>query len=196
VAKRGRATWLDPHDLPAEVKRGVSERDEERCSYRSADGEAMRDQGVARVPPCRSVRQGRPPTVENCALFCRNHNQYAADVDYGRAFMERMRAKGRGAREDRAGLGGRLAQGGRLAPASRSRRCGCARRWDASRAGPAAVRARELELDREDVAVGAGADEGAAPVGVGEQVELALEAVPGPGQKSTARSSPAADRMR
>jgi hypothetical protein len=93
------ATWLDPHDLPAEVKRGVSERDEERCSYRSAKGKRCGTRAWLEFHYLDPYAKGGPPTVENCALFCHNHNQYAADVDYGRAFMECMRRKGRGARE-------------------------------------------------------------------------------------------------
>jgi hypothetical protein len=94
-----RCTWLDLHDLPAEVKRGVAERDEERCSYRSAKGKRCGTRAWLEFHYVDPYAKGGPPTVENCALFCNNHNQYAADVDYGRAFMERMRRKGRGARE-------------------------------------------------------------------------------------------------
>jgi len=34
---------------------------------------------------------GGPPTPENIELRCASHNQYQADLDFGRAFMDARR---------------------------------------------------------------------------------------------------------
>jgi 5-methylcytosine-specific restriction endonuclease McrA len=82
---------------PAALRREVSTRDQERCSYVSPKGKACRATAWLEFHHLIAAARGGPMTVENCALYCNTHNQYAADRDYGLAFMERMRARGRGA---------------------------------------------------------------------------------------------------
>jgi hypothetical protein len=83
---------------PAALRREVSARDEECCSYTAPDGKRCRATAWLEFHHLLAAAKGGPMTVENCSLFCKAHNQYAADVDYGRGFMERMRHRGRPAR--------------------------------------------------------------------------------------------------
>ena len=84
------ATVASRH-IPDAIKRAVYERDEGCCAFvdergrrcRSTDGITFEhDEGFART---------RSHDIEHIRLYCRAHNQHAADKLYGRAFMERAR---------------------------------------------------------------------------------------------------------
>jgi hypothetical protein len=84
--------------IPAQVRRDVWMRDGGRCAFVASDGQRCRETARLefhhRVPYAR----GGPHAAENVEMRCRAHNQHAADLDFGRDFMEAKRGRG-GARE-------------------------------------------------------------------------------------------------
>lgn len=80
--------------VPASVARAVVEVDGEQCSYMAAgDGHVCGSTWLLQMHHLKAFAKGGPPTVENVAIFCRAHNLYAADVEFGREFMERRRRR-------------------------------------------------------------------------------------------------------
>lgn len=77
--------------IPAHVRRAVFERDEGRCAF--VDGDGKRCDSAWQVEFHHSVPFGRdgPHSLENVELRCRAHNQYEAELEYGKAFMAKRR---------------------------------------------------------------------------------------------------------
>ncbi len=82
---RGRA-------IPTQVRREVWERDAASCAYVSAAGRRCGSTHQLEFHHIDPAGRNGPPTVENISLRCRQHNSYAADLDYGRDFMNAARA--------------------------------------------------------------------------------------------------------
>jgi hypothetical protein len=85
--------------IPAAVARQVVALDGEQCSYSAADGHVCGSSWLLQMHHLKAFARGGPPTADNVAVFCAAHNQYAADVEFGREFMERRRRR-RAARTD------------------------------------------------------------------------------------------------
>jgi hypothetical protein len=79
--------------IPASVARAVIAEHGERCCYQSADGHVCGSTWLLQLHHLDPFAKGGPATVENVAIVCRSHNQYAADVEFGRAFMQRRRQR-------------------------------------------------------------------------------------------------------
>jgi hypothetical protein len=81
--------------LPAALRRAVDRRDEGRCSFVDERGrrcpERYRLEYHHRVP----FGRGGGRTLDNICLMCHAHNQYLADLDYGKDTMDRRRSTGR-----------------------------------------------------------------------------------------------------
>ncbi len=78
--------------IPAAVKRAVTERDGEQCSFvgsRRRCGSRDFLEFHHLDPWARSRRH----SADGITLFCRAHNQYAAERDFGRLFMESRRSR-------------------------------------------------------------------------------------------------------
>ncbi|HEX5631972.1 MAG TPA: hypothetical protein VFX50_02050, partial [Gemmatimonadales bacterium] len=84
--------------IPAHVRREVWERDESRCTFTSEAG--------VRCPECKELeidhvipraRGGRSDDPGYLRLRCRAHNQYEAELAFGKAFMEQKRDQARAA---------------------------------------------------------------------------------------------------
>jgi len=77
--------------IPAEVRREVFRRDEGRCAF--VDGEGRRCESAWQLEFHHCVPYGRdgPHTKDNIELRCRAHNQFEAEVEYGREFMAARR---------------------------------------------------------------------------------------------------------
>ena len=78
--------------VPAAVRRAVWERDGGQCAFVSDTGhrcEARRHLDFDHGNP---VARGGESTTENVRLLCRAHNQHAADVAYGKGFMDEKRS--------------------------------------------------------------------------------------------------------
>jgi len=77
--------------IPAAVRREVWRRDSGRCCYVDARGRRCRETGNIEFHHKAPFAMGGPPTPENIELRCAAHNQYQADLDFGRAFMDARR---------------------------------------------------------------------------------------------------------
>jgi len=97
-----RRTSQDPRYVPARVRREVSKRDGERCTFVGDGGkrcDCRRDLEFDHVEP---VARGGEATLANLRLRCRAHNQLEAERTFGHAFMNGKReaaveARGRNA---------------------------------------------------------------------------------------------------
>src|SRR6185369_11367599 len=77
--------------IPAAVRREVWRRDSGRCCYVDARGRRCRETGNIEFHHRAPFAMGGPPTPENIELRCAAHNQYQADLDFGRDFMDAKR---------------------------------------------------------------------------------------------------------
>ncbi|HXC51608.1 MAG TPA: hypothetical protein VN634_12030 [Candidatus Limnocylindrales bacterium] len=77
--------------IPAAVRREVWRRDAGRCCYIDGRGRRCRETGNIEFHHKAPFAMGGPPTLENIELRCAAHNQYQADLDFGRAFMDARR---------------------------------------------------------------------------------------------------------
>jgi hypothetical protein len=78
--------------IPAAVRREVWQRDRGRCTFVDERGRRCRE--TSRIEYHHEILYGKGGRhgVENIALRCRAHNQYQADLDFGREFMMSKRA--------------------------------------------------------------------------------------------------------
>ncbi|HXC49398.1 MAG TPA: hypothetical protein VN634_00820 [Candidatus Limnocylindrales bacterium] len=77
--------------IPAAVRREVWRRDSGRCCYVDARGRRCRETSNIEFHHKAPFAMGGPATPENIELRCAAHNQYQADLDFGRAFMDARR---------------------------------------------------------------------------------------------------------
>jgi len=94
--------------IPAAVRRAVYERDEGRCAYfDEATGRrcSCTDPGKLEYHHLTPFARGSGHDVEEIELRCRVHNQYQAELDFGRETIERHRTRTSRAREPRAAYG-------------------------------------------------------------------------------------------
>ena len=81
--------------LSAALRRAVDSRDEGRCRFIDTQGrrcpERHRLEYHHRIP----FGKGGGRTLDNICLMCHAHNQYQADLDYGRESMDRKRSTGK-----------------------------------------------------------------------------------------------------
>jgi hypothetical protein len=100
--KSARAS-VNPRYVSAHVKRAVRERDRDRCTFVAQDGHRCEARKFLEFDHALPVARGGQSTIGNLRLRCRAHNQYAAEQDYGCAFMETKRAEAVRARGSEAG---------------------------------------------------------------------------------------------
>jgi hypothetical protein len=103
VGAKPRATSRKPkknasRHIPAAVKREVFERDGGRCTFTDARGRRCGEPGTVQFDHIDGFARTREHRAERMRLLCHEHNQHAADKLYGKAFMDRKRAKRRPAR--------------------------------------------------------------------------------------------------
>ncbi|HXC52973.1 MAG TPA: hypothetical protein VN634_18955 [Candidatus Limnocylindrales bacterium] len=77
--------------IPAAVRREVWRRDSGRCCYLDGRGRRCRETSNIEFHHRAPFAMGGLPTSENIELRCAAHNQYQADLDFGRAFMDARR---------------------------------------------------------------------------------------------------------
>jgi hypothetical protein len=68
---------------PADVRRGVSRRDANRCAFVSKDGRRCEERGFLEFHHVVPYAMGGEATIENIQLRCRAHNGYEAGLVYG-----------------------------------------------------------------------------------------------------------------
>lgn len=70
--------------VPREVKRDVAARDGEQCAFVAPGGRRCTERSFLEFHHVQPYARGGPATVANISLRCRRHNQYEADVVFGR----------------------------------------------------------------------------------------------------------------
>ena len=84
--------------IPDAIKRAVHERDGGRCTFVDAFGNRCPETGGLEFEHEDGYACTHRHEVDRIRLLCRPHNQYSAEQRYGRAFMERARARARSTR--------------------------------------------------------------------------------------------------
>jgi 5-methylcytosine-specific restriction endonuclease McrA len=77
--------------IPASVVRSVWVRDEGRCAYADRRGHRCRETRGLELHHRHAHALGGPSTVLNLELRCKAHNSLAAEQDFGRRHMDRVR---------------------------------------------------------------------------------------------------------
>jgi hypothetical protein len=79
--------------IPATVRREVWRRDSGRCCYVDARRRRCSETGCVEFHHKAPFALGGLPTTENIELRCAAHNQFQADLDLGRSFMDARRGR-------------------------------------------------------------------------------------------------------
>lgn len=77
--------------IPSHVRRAVFERDGGRCAFIDDNGRRCGSAWQVELHHCMPFGRDGPHSVENIELRCRAHNQYEAELEFGKAFMEKRR---------------------------------------------------------------------------------------------------------
>jgi len=77
--------------IPAAIRREVWQRDHGRCTFVDRRGRRCRSTRRIEYHHERPYGKGGQHEVDNIALRCRAHNQYQADLDFGKDFMRNKR---------------------------------------------------------------------------------------------------------
>ncbi len=77
--------------VPAALRRSVVERDGGRCSYVDSRGVRCRETARLEFHHERAYALGGTTDLHNIKLRCRAHNDLAAELDFGRRFMQRKK---------------------------------------------------------------------------------------------------------
>ena len=93
-ADQSPAGRVSSRHVPAAVTRGVWARDKGRCAYVDSRGCRCRETSRLELHHRHPYARGGPPTLNNLELRCRAHNLLAAEVDFGRQHMHRVRGSG------------------------------------------------------------------------------------------------------
>ncbi len=83
----------DPRHVPAAVARAVWERDGNQCTFVSDEGHRCEERSGLELDHVIPVARGGEATPDNLRLVCRPHNQHAADLTYGKGFMDEKRSE-------------------------------------------------------------------------------------------------------
>ena len=78
--------------IPAAIRREVWQRDGGRCTFLDDLGRRCRATRSMEYHHEKPYGKGGRHHVDNIALRCRAHNQYQADLDFGREFMREKRS--------------------------------------------------------------------------------------------------------
>ncbi len=92
-------TSLSSRYIPAPVRRAVSERDGNQCTFVDARGRRCRERSQLQFHHRQPFARGGDHSPENIQMKCPTHNGYLAEIDYGKETMERYRRSGSLARE-------------------------------------------------------------------------------------------------
>jgi hypothetical protein len=91
--------------IPAAVRRAVRERDGNQCRYVDASGRRCEERRRLQYHHVETFGTGGDHRPENIRLMCSMHNNYLAECDYGRDFMNRSRGSRRRTGSDRVKAG-------------------------------------------------------------------------------------------
>jgi hypothetical protein len=94
VEQSERATKASPsRQIPPAIRRGVSKRDRERCTFVSAAGRRCGSRDFLEFHHCEPWARQPSHAIEGISLRCRAHNQYEAERDFGAKHMECFRRR-------------------------------------------------------------------------------------------------------
>ena len=79
--------------IPAAVRRAVSERDGDRCTFVNSRGRRCSEREQLQFHHDDPFARGGDHSPENIQMMCPTHNGYLAEYDYGKETMERFRAR-------------------------------------------------------------------------------------------------------
>jgi hypothetical protein len=80
---KSRGQSEDSRNIPAEVQRAVSARDQGRCAFIARNGHRCGERRFLEFHHVIPYAAGGKPTVDNIQLRCRAHNRYEATLFYG-----------------------------------------------------------------------------------------------------------------
>jgi len=92
--RQSRGTAPGSRGLPAALRRLVWRRDDGRCAYVGAGGRRCNTRAFLEFHHLDPYGVGGEPTVDNIELRCRAHNNYEAELFYGRRWPERATRSG------------------------------------------------------------------------------------------------------
>jgi hypothetical protein len=81
-------------DIPRHVQRAACARDGDQCGFVSKDGHRCTERAFLEFHHIHPHALGGPATVENISLRCRRHNQYEAELVFGRHGVSEVRERG------------------------------------------------------------------------------------------------------
>ena len=94
TARTTRSVSSSPlRQIPAAIRRAVSKRDGERCTFVSASGRRCGSRDFLEFHHRRPWARHRSHAIDGITLRCRAHNQYEAERDFGVKHMERFRKR-------------------------------------------------------------------------------------------------------
>jgi hypothetical protein len=97
VESAGRAepavTIAPSRQIPAAIRRAVSKRDDERCTFVSATGRRCGSRDFLEFHHREPWARFRSHAIDGITLRCRAHNQYEAERDFGAKHMKRFRRR-------------------------------------------------------------------------------------------------------
>jgi hypothetical protein len=93
TVEQAEAREVHTRHIPAAIERAVVERDEFQCTFVSPDGRRCQERGGLEFEHLEGFARTGRHTVEGITLRCEAHNQHAADLLYGREFMEEKRGR-------------------------------------------------------------------------------------------------------
>jgi len=79
--------------IPAAIRRTVSKRDDERCTFVSATGRLCGSRDFLEFHHREPWARSRSHAIDGITLRCRAHNQYEAERDFGAKHMKRYRTR-------------------------------------------------------------------------------------------------------
>ena len=85
--------------IPAPVRRAVSERDGNQCTFVDAQGRRCNERQALQFHHQDPYARGGDHSPDNIQMMCPTHNRYLAECDYGKEVMERFRGSGSLTRE-------------------------------------------------------------------------------------------------
>jgi 5-methylcytosine-specific restriction endonuclease McrA len=91
----------NPRHIPARVRRAVWRRDQDRCTFVTANGRRCESRRHSQFDHVLEVARGGTSTIENLRLRCGAHNRFTAEQTFGRDFMKSKIEESREASEAR-----------------------------------------------------------------------------------------------
>jgi hypothetical protein len=80
--------------VPAQISRATVERDGLQCTFVSDDGHRCEERSFLQLEHLEGFARTHEHSADTLTVRCATHNQHAAELMYGRAFMDAKRAAG------------------------------------------------------------------------------------------------------